>query len=70
MIKDDYKVIKFYQDGRKSQVIKRNLTLEKAQKICQDPETSSKTCKLFQSPTIQKNLDNSNGHWFYGYTDK
>tara|TARA_R100001594_G_scaffold129629_1_gene168315 strand:- start:538 stop:693 length:156 start_codon:yes stop_codon:yes gene_type:complete len=35
-----YKIIRFFQDERESQTIKRGLTLEEAQKHCQDPKTS------------------------------
>ena len=35
-----YKIIRFFQDERESRTIKRGLTLEEAQKHCQDPKTS------------------------------
>ena len=35
-----YKIIRFFQDERESQTIKKGLTLEQAQKHCQDPKTS------------------------------
>ena len=39
-----YEVIKFNQDGRKH-VVTTGLTLKEAQKICNDPETSSMTAR-------------------------
>lgn len=39
-----YKIIRFFFN-KPSIVIKTNLTLEEAQKHCNDPETSSTTCK-------------------------
>lgn len=62
-----YKVIKFFQNDRKAQVIRRGLTLEQAQAICNDDETSSKTKRDLQSPVKQRNLDAKQAHWFYGY---
>lgn len=36
-----YKIVRFYQDDNKpSEIIKTGLTLEQAQKHCQDPSTS------------------------------
>ena len=34
-----YKIVRFFADDRPSQVIKRGLTLEEAQKHCSDPNT-------------------------------
>lgn len=36
-----YKIIRFYKSGAKPKVIRRGLTLEEAQKHCQDPSTST-----------------------------
>jgi hypothetical protein len=41
---EKYKIVRFYfKHGRR--VIKTGLTLEQAQRHCNDPETSSTTCK-------------------------
>jgi hypothetical protein len=34
-----FSIIRFFQDGRESEVIKEGLTLEEAQEHCQDEET-------------------------------
>ena len=40
-----YSIIRFYRSaGIRSRVIKTGLTLEEAQKHCQNPQTSSRTC--------------------------
>jgi len=57
-----YKIIRFskHSDNSISQrVTKKNMTLLEAQRHCQDPETSSRTCSF---PTT--------GQWFDGYTDR
>jgi len=59
-----YKIIRFYQkDGKTSRTICRGLTLDEAQKHCNDPETSSSTCKTSKAKAITKR----NGAWFDGY---
>ncbi len=57
-----YKIIRFYLYGG-SRVIKRGLSLEEAQKHCQDPETSSSTCT---NPTGKRRTKDC-GPWFDGY---
>ena len=42
-----YKIIRFYY-GKSPRIIKRGLTLEQAQTHCQDKETSSSTCTLYE----------------------
>jgi hypothetical protein len=64
-----FKVIKFNQSGHNS-VIAKNLTLEKAQKYCNDPETSSRTNSKLNNKRSQKRLDEQQKHWFYGYTEQ
>lgn len=67
MSDNTYEVVRMYQDGRKSRTQQHNLTLEQAQKWCNDPETSSKTASKYAGMTKQKNLDRKCGHWFDGY---
>ena len=65
-----YEVVKFTEKGRQ-EVITIGLTLQEAQKICNDPETSSMTARK------PKGCDNDERqiarwheqekHWFYGY---
>jgi len=62
-----YKIVRMYfRDDIKTKVIKKNLTLEEAQKHCSDSETSSSTC------TLPKNVNHTKrfGAWFDGYTDQ
>lgn len=59
-----YKIIRFYFKGGK-RVIKRGLTLEEAQRHCEDPETSSSTCKLPQN----RRRTSQQGAWFDGYDE-
>lgn len=62
-----YKIIRFYfnREGYRK-TIKSGLTLEQAQAHCQDPETSSSTCKLPENVRRTKNQ----GPWFDAYTDQ
>jgi len=68
---NNYNVYKFYQDGRRARLIKRNLTLNEAQKICNDPETSSHTARqpkgCDNNDTLISKWDVKQKHWFYGY---
>jgi hypothetical protein len=59
-----YKIIRFYAKGAYD-TIKRGLTLEQAQAYCQNPETSSSTCK---EPHNTRRTQ-ERGPWFDGYTD-
>jgi hypothetical protein len=62
-----YKIIRFYykQEGYRK-TIKKGLTLEQAQAHCNDPETSSSTCKRPENLRRTKRQ----GAWFDGYTDQ
>ena len=53
-----YEVVCFKFNGR-NRVIRKGLTLEEAQAICRDPETSSQTST--------GKIKISGGPWFYGY---
>ena len=57
-----YKIIRFYY-GKSPRIIKRGLTLEQAQTHCQDKETSSSTCTLYEGRKRTQTL----GKWFDGY---
>lgn len=66
----NYEVVRFRQKGNQT-VITIGLTEQEAQKICQDPETSSMTARKpkgcdgdeKQIQRWHKELK----HWFYGY---
>lgn len=55
-----YKIMRVYEDGRKSRVIAENQTLEQAQKHCKNTETSSRTA--------EKGKGGCSCEWFDGYT--
>lgn len=55
-----YRILRFYR-GRKSRIVKTNLTYEEAIKHCNDPETSSLTC------TNQHRKNCIGGDWFDGF---
>lgn len=60
-----YKIVRrFYNRGKR--VIKRNLTLEQAQKHCSDKETSSRTATGYQARMRTKKY----GPWFDGYEEQ
>lgn len=66
-----YEVVKYYQYDRKPIVIAIGRTEREAQRICQDPETSSMTARKpkgcngdeKQIQRWHKELK----HWFYGH---
>ena len=61
-----YKVIRFYENaGINKRVIETGLTLEQAQKHCNDPETSSTTC----TTKVGKARTHRPGRWFDGYEE-
>lgn len=66
----NYEVVKFTQKGRQT-VITIGLTEAEAQKICQDPETSSMTARKPKGCDGDTNQINrwheESKHWFYGY---
>lgn len=72
-----YKIIRTYQNERPTRTIAKNLTLEKAQEWCNDPETSSMTAKSPRGCGTgrwqirnQQNWHKLNKHWFDGYTEQ
>lgn len=63
---DTYKIVCFVFQGDNYTVRgKTGLTLEEAQRICNDPETSSRTCKGAKAKARTARLKTE---WFYGYT--
>lgn len=62
-----YKIVCFVF-GRGSRAVPgmSGLTLEQAQAICCDPETSSRTCKGKAGKARTRRLG---GAWFFGYTE-
>lgn len=60
-----YKVFIMYMNGTK-RTVKRRLSLEDAQKICKDPETSSSTCTKYNGRLRTR----MRGPWFYAYTSE
>lgn len=60
-----FKIVRFYQGDRPNRVMKRGLTLSEAQAHCQDPETSSRTCKHAKNVAHTRQW----GPWFDGYAD-
>ena len=59
-----YKIVRHFFRGAK-RTIKTELTLEKAQKHCSDPETSSSTCRSLRMVRYTK----THGPWFDGYEE-
>jgi hypothetical protein len=57
-----YKIVRMYFRGGK-RTVKSGLTLEQAQKHCNDPETSSRTCK--KAANVRRT--SQRGPWFDGY---
>lgn len=62
-----YKIVRFYQDPDIPRlVVQDGLTLEEAQKHCQDPETSSHSAT---NPSARLHTDRY-GEWFDGYEEE
>ena len=59
---DTYKIVRMYFRGGK-RTIETRLTLEEAQAICKDPESSSKTATKSAAVARTKRM----GPWFNGY---
>ena len=58
-----YQIIRFFKE-EDNEVIDTGLTLEEAQKHCNDPETSSSTGTLGKAQYLTARY----GAWFDGYT--
>ena len=59
-----YKVIRFAMNANR-RTIATGLTLEEAQAMCSDPETSSRTCTSAKRERLTQRV----GPWFYGYEE-
>ena len=61
-----YKIVRVYFNDHPKETIVRGLTLEQAQRHCNDPETSSKTCTTPEGKrrTLQY------GQWFDAYYEE
>jgi hypothetical protein len=60
-----YRIVRYYRDHpERNKTIKRGLTLEEAQAHCQNPETSSSTCRKTRRDRFKY------GPWFDGYTEE
>jgi len=59
-----YKIVRMYLHGSK-RTIASGLTLEQVQAHCQDPETSSRTCKGSKA----RRRTRERGPWFDGYEE-
>jgi len=59
-----YKVVRYSMHAGK-RTIQAGLYEEECQKICHDPETSSKTATSAKARKLTKRI----GPWFYGYTE-
>jgi len=61
-----YKIVRMFFSGRKTRVIKRNLTLEQAQEWCKRADTSSRTV----TTAAGRRYTARYGHWFDGYQEQ
>lgn len=61
-----YKIIRFFFNGRRRRTIRRGLSLEEAQRWCNDPETSSRTAQSAAAKRRTKKY----GPWFDGFDEE
>jgi hypothetical protein len=61
-----YKIVRFWRDSGTRRTVKWNLTLEEARRHCNDPETSSSTCKGYKA----RRRTYRGGPWFDGYAEQ
>lgn len=61
-----YKVQLIYQHSARKRTIYTRLSLEEAQRICGNPETSSRTC----TSSAGRRRTKLRGPWFYGFTEE
>ncbi len=67
-IKMPYAIVKFRSDSHPSRRVKTVATLEDAQRICQDPSTSSIRGTGRPIYTRDEKGNKKRVDWFYGYT--
>jgi len=60
-----YRIVRYFASGQKRTVLDR-LSLEEAQKHCNDPNSSSQTC----TDKAGKARTRKSGPWFDAYTNK
>ncbi len=58
-----YNIVRFFRNSGCRRAIRKRVTLAEAQQHCQDPETSSSTCR----GEAGKRRTWRNGPWFDGY---
>jgi hypothetical protein len=64
---DTYTIKRLFQDSTKvAETIKTGLTLEEAQRHCNDPETSSRTCRKRENTRRTQQF----GKWFDAYVEE
>lgn len=61
-----YKIIRYYQDIGREDIVATGLTLEEAREHCNDPETSSETATGEVALARTKCF----GPWFHGYSEE
>lgn len=61
-----YRIVRMYQGDKKTQVVRRHLTLEEAQAHCRRSDTSSSTCTDPVGVARTKRY----GPWFDGYEEE
>lgn len=59
-----YKIVRMFLN-HPTETLKKNVSLEEAQRHCSDPETSSKTCTKAENISLTERA----GPWFDGYDD-
>jgi len=61
-----YNIVRFYQNSYRRRIIRERVTLEQAQRHCNDPETSSSTCTSKAGKARTRRV----GRWFDGYEQR
>lgn len=61
-----YVIVLFFLDDYPAEVIQTDLSLEEAQAICSDPESSSRTC----TRVAGNERTEEKGAWFIGYREE
>lgn len=62
---EKYQIVRFYKGQGHRSVIRKDVSLEEAQRHCKDPETSSSTC----TGPVARDHTNRYGDWFDGYEE-